>query len=190
MMMTLIEELTIALEGSLSLSRNKQDAEEKARLIQKAKTAMEEHGRFQGDNPLKIVEWISHGELGPEPDTLQLFHEAGQILASCGALGAFGTVFFRCDNGKVYTMVVCSQICEADKKAVAEYIDEMRDDEEGPCDCELPGQFYSGVPGIIAQMEDGRLTPDAKVQRCDACELYESDEAAMEKLKELGLVGT
>jgi hypothetical protein len=24
------------------------------------------------------------------------------------------------------------------------------------CECELPGHFFSGVPGIIARMENGR----------------------------------
>ena len=54
------------------------------------------------------------------------------------------------------------------------------------CDCELPGHFYSGVPGIIARFVDGQLAPDAAVERCDACERYPSDEAALEKLRELG----
>lgn len=56
------------------------------------------------------------------------------------------------------------------------------------CECELPGFFYSGVPGIIARMENGRLTPGAKVERCDTCQRYESDEAVRQKLIELGMV--
>jgi len=32
------------------------------------------------------------------------------------------------------------------------------DDESSQlCDCEMPGRFYSGVPGILACVVDGRL---------------------------------
>jgi hypothetical protein len=55
------------------------------------------------------------------------------------------------------------------------------------CDCELPGYFCSGVPGIIAQMQDGQLASGAQVERCDLCQRYPSDEAAAQKLIELGL---
>jgi hypothetical protein len=55
------------------------------------------------------------------------------------------------------------------------------------CECELPGDFYSGVPGIIARVEKGRLAPGAKVERCDSCQRYETDEAAYQKLMELGM---
>ena len=55
-----------------------------------------------------------------------------------------------------------------------------------PCDCELPGYFCSGVPGILAHLQDGRLAPDARVERCDLCERYPSDLAARQRLRELG----
>jgi len=55
-----------------------------------------------------------------------------------------------------------------------------------PCDCEKPGHFRSGVPGILAHLKNGRLTPGAKVERCDLCQRYPSDEAALERLRELG----
>jgi len=54
------------------------------------------------------------------------------------------------------------------------------------CDCEKPGYFCSGVPGILAHMENGRLAPGAKVERCDLCRRYPSDGAAAEKLRQLG----
>jgi hypothetical protein len=60
-------------------------------------------------------------------------------------------------------------------------------DDGGPCACELPGTFCSGVPGILAHVENGRLVPGTKVERCDACERYPSDQAALEKLLELGI---
>jgi hypothetical protein len=56
-----------------------------------------------------------------------------------------------------------------------------------PCDCELPGVFCSGVPGILAHIENGRLAPHCNVERCDLCQRYPSDEAALEKLVELGM---
>ena len=57
---------------------------------------------------------------------------------------------------------------------------------EEPCDCQLPGFFFSGVPGILAHVVNCRLTPAAKVERCDACQRYPTDEAALAKLRELG----
>ena len=55
------------------------------------------------------------------------------------------------------------------------------------CECELPGYFHSGVPGILAHTENHRLAPGAVAERCDLCQRYESDEAALEKLRELGI---
>ena len=42
-----------------------------------------------------------------------------------------------------------------------------------------------GIPGILAHMENGRLAEGAKVNRCDLCQRYPSDEAALEKLRQL-----
>lgn len=56
-----------------------------------------------------------------------------------------------------------------------------------PCDCEYPGTFHTGVPGIIAAMEDGRLALGAVVERCDQCQRYPTDAAALARLLELGL---
>jgi hypothetical protein len=55
------------------------------------------------------------------------------------------------------------------------------------CECEQPGYFRSGVPGILARVENGRLAEGAKVERCDSCGRYPSDKAAFEKLVELGI---
>ena len=57
-----------------------------------------------------------------------------------------------------------------------------------PCDCQMPGPFQSGVSGILAQMEHSRLAPGAKVERCDQCRRYPSDEAARQKLADMGLL--
>ncbi len=65
-------------------------------------------------------------------------------------------------------------------------LDCMLHADEGPCDCEKPGHFCSGVPGILAHMENGRLAPGAKVERCDLCQRYPTDEAALARLQELG----
>jgi hypothetical protein len=63
------------------------------------------------------------------------------------------------------------------------------EDESEPCECEAPDQpFYCGVPGILAHVENGRVVPDTRVERCDACERFASDDAAREKLRELGML--
>jgi hypothetical protein len=53
-----------------------------------------------------------------------------------------------------------------------------------PCDCESPGYFNSGIPGILAHIEDdGLLAHDAVIERCDLCARYPDDAAAAELLK-------
>jgi hypothetical protein len=56
-----------------------------------------------------------------------------------------------------------------------------------PCECEAPGEFCCGVPGVLAHLENGKVAPYFQVERCDACERFKSDAAAAEKLRELGL---
>ena len=56
------------------------------------------------------------------------------------------------------------------------------------CACMQSGYFHCGVPGVIAHLENGRLPPGAKVERCDQCGLYPDDDAARQRLVELGLV--
>jgi hypothetical protein len=61
-------------------------------------------------------------------------------------------------------------------------------DNDSVCECQEPGSyFYSGVPGILAHMGAGGVATGTKVHRCDQCQRYPSDEAALAKLKELGL---
>ena len=60
-------------------------------------------------------------------------------------------------------------------------------DQPVPCECKEPGTFCSGVPGIIAEVENCRLVLGGKVERCDACQRYASDQAAHDKLVELGM---
>lgn len=60
--------------------------------------------------------------------------------------------------------------------------------EHRPCACQEPGSYlYSGVPGILAHMGAGSVASGHKVERCDQCQRYPSDEAALARLKELGL---
>jgi hypothetical protein len=54
--------------------------------------------------------------------------------------------------------------------------------------CEQLGFFQSGFPGILAHVEEGQVAAGAKVERCDVCSRYPSDEAARAKLIELGLI--
>jgi hypothetical protein len=60
--------------------------------------------------------------------------------------------------------------------------------DDSHCDCERPGYFCSGVLGILAHVENGQVTPNTDVERCDLCERYPSDAAAREKLRELGML--
>ena len=57
------------------------------------------------------------------------------------------------------------------------------------CDCEAPGFFHAGVPGILAHLEQGRVAPGALVERCDMCRRFASDEEASAHLRELGIAG-
>jgi hypothetical protein len=66
--------------------------------------------------------------------------------------------------------------------------EEGAEDFESLCDCERPGYFFSGLPGILARVENGYLVSGAKVERCDLCQRYPSDAAAYKKLAELGIV--
>jgi hypothetical protein len=60
--------------------------------------------------------------------------------------------------------------------------------EQRPCVCEEPGEYlYSGVPGVLAHRGAGGVATGAKVERCDQCQRYPSDEAALARLQELGL---
>jgi len=56
------------------------------------------------------------------------------------------------------------------------------------CPCEGTGFFTCGVPGILASVENGKVVPGTTVERCDACGRFESDEAARQKLVEIGLL--
>lgn len=64
----------------------------------------------------------------------------------------------------------------------------MAENSSDPCECELPGSFNCGVPGVLACIEHGKVVAGAVVERCDACERFESDEAARHKLVELGMM--
>jgi hypothetical protein len=55
------------------------------------------------------------------------------------------------------------------------------------CDCQLSGWFCSGVPGILARVENCQLVKGTEVERCDICMRYASDEEALQKLTELGI---
>jgi hypothetical protein len=58
-----------------------------------------------------------------------------------------------------------------------------------PCECEQPGYFTSGVPGILAHVENGFVAPGGAVERCDQCERFSSDDEARRRLGDLGMLG-
>lgn len=55
-------------------------------------------------------------------------------------------------------------------------------DIQSRCECEEPGTFCSGVPGILAHVEQGHLVPGTQVERCDLCQRFSTDDAAYEHL--------
>jgi len=69
-----------------------------------------------------------------------------------------------------------------------DYLEQLlaSDQPEG-CDCEAPGYYCSGVSGIWAHLNNGRLAADAVVESCDSCQRYPSDAAAFEELRRRGV---
>jgi len=57
-----------------------------------------------------------------------------------------------------------------------------------PCPCEGTGFITCGMPAVLACVENGKVVPGTVVERCDACVRFESDEAARQKLVQLGLI--
>lgn len=58
---------------------------------------------------------------------------------------------------------------------------------DGTCECEAPGVYSSGVPGVLAAIEttpDGEVCLLSVVERCDLCERYASDAEAEAALYE------
>ena len=55
------------------------------------------------------------------------------------------------------------------------------------CECQRPGDFFCGVPGVLAHVENGRVSPDCRVERCDFCRRIASDAAAEDRLRRLGM---
>lgn len=49
-------------------------------------------------------------------------------------------------------------------------------DQQNLCVCEQPGHFNSGVPGVLAHLENGKLA--GRVERCDQCKRYDTDQDA------------
>ena len=41
-----------------------------------------------------------------------------------------------------------------------------------PCECEQLGMFHSGLPGVLAAMQNDRIAPGAVVERCDFSQRY------------------
>ena len=52
-----------------------------------------------------------------------------------------------------------------------------------PCVCEEPGHFRSGVAGILAHVEDGRIM--RHVERCDTCRRFRDDQVAEAVLRRI-----
>ncbi len=57
----------------------------------------------------------------------------------------------------------------------------MMIESEEVCCCEEPGYFSSGLPGVLAHVENGRII--SEVERCDACQRYAADADAKQALE-------
>ncbi len=81
-------------------------------------------------------------------------------------------------------------LCAVEINSLCERLNmpEPAEDQES-CDCEAPGFFHAGVPGILAHLQQGRVAPGALVERCDMCLRFASDEEAIARLRELGIAG-
>ena len=64
---------------------------------------------------------------------------------------------------------------------------EVEEIPDEPCECEKPGYYFCGVPGVLAHFVNDRLAPGGSVERCDLCERFPTDRAARQRLVELGL---
>ena len=70
----------------------------------------------------------------------------------------------------------------------AEYLEQLlASDQPAGCDCEAPGYYCSGVPGILAHLSSGRLAAGAIVERCESCDRFSSDTAALDELRRRGV---
>ena len=60
-----------------------------------------------------------------------------------------------------------------------------------PCECESEGFYCSGVPGILAHVEGGKVPSHevSAVERCDQCERFASDADAIAELSRRGMFG-
>jgi hypothetical protein len=113
--------------------------------------------------------WQRHGPLAANSMTQSLSPEERAALLDVAT------------DGGAFTPLAARDI---DK--LCEELNGSAEPDESICDCQLPGFFCSGVPSIIAHVVHCRLPPGSKVERCDVCQRYPSDEAALAKLRELG----
>ena len=91
------------------------------------------------------------------------------------------------DNKAFENMDECVEDCQ---QALEKEGWDLADEEI--CDCEKPGYFCSGVPGIIAHLVDDSFPPGVSpgngVERCDLCQRYASDEEAYDELEKRRLI--
>jgi hypothetical protein len=101
-------------------------------------------------------------------------------------------VLFDFDQDVLLTTQVFDSYDEAARAEVNDVLILALPLESNKCvECETPDEpFHSGVPGILARVENGRRVPGAEVHRCEASVRYESDAAAHAKLRELGTAST
>lgn len=90
--------------------------------------------RPDSDDPLKIVEWISTGNISEEPVNVRnLLDLAGECLDAAYSSEIFGEVVFRCEDNQIYMLAVEGVIGEINPEYLQQVLEEkadVLDDEE------------------------------------------------------------
>lgn len=78
--------------------------------------------RTNSENPIRIKEWLSEGEIGAHPDFRSLLKSAGGMLDSSGSTDLFGTVLFVSEDDRTFVLSCEGVIAEADPEYVKDFL--------------------------------------------------------------------
>ena len=116
-------------------------------------------------------------------------------LSFCGEDGSeIATIFFAVSehDGTLLVYVDTPGVAENSKGPMIRVMlndEAVFENPPGHCEeCESEGIFFSGVPGILASVYNGKVLFGCAVERCDSCKRFESDEAAEKHMRSLGMI--
>ena len=95
------------------------------------------------------------------PDDFEWPDDSQQSIAASTVVITKGTILWRALGSHDYD----GPYFETDELPVEELLRLFPKD---LCECEQPGNFCSGIPGILARIDNGQLAEGAKVERCDS----------------------